>query len=202
MAEKKKSKSTKSGAVPIKAGVMDDRPKKINRPDKMVQMEPGQMSGFIRHSLWSYYAEPIDIADPNQVKKRIEAYFEHCCEDEMKPTVMGVCNALGISRKTFHEWCNGNNRKDTHCDLIRKAKNFMEEMMESYMVNGKINPVTGIFLMKNNFNYQDRQEITVKPGVDAEEGLSPEELQQRYLDAAAVIRDADFEVSDEQVDTD
>ena len=35
--------------------------------------------------------------------------------------------------------------------------------MEDYMQNGKINPVSGIFLMKNNMGYQDKQEVVVTP---------------------------------------
>jgi hypothetical protein len=31
------------------------------------------------------------------------------------------------------------------------------------MANGKINPVSGIFLGKNNFGYQDEQEYVVTP---------------------------------------
>jgi hypothetical protein len=37
------------------------------------------------------------------------------------------------------------------------------------MQNGKINPVSGIFLGKNNFGYQDKQEYVLTPssGVEA-----------------------------------
>ena len=31
------------------------------------------------------------------------------------------------------------------------------------MSSGKINPVTGIFLAKNNFGYQDKQEYVLEP---------------------------------------
>jgi hypothetical protein len=31
------------------------------------------------------------------------------------------------------------------------------------MMNGKINPVSGIFLGKNNFGYQDKQEYVLTP---------------------------------------
>jgi hypothetical protein len=39
----------------------------------------------------------------------------------------------------------------------------LEELWESYMQNGKINPVSGIFLGKNNFGYQDKQDLVVTP---------------------------------------
>jgi hypothetical protein len=39
----------------------------------------------------------------------------------------------------------------------------MEEMWEHYMMNGKINPVSGIFLGKNNYGYADKQEYVLTP---------------------------------------
>lgn len=97
-------------ARPAKNAQINTVPDERRRLDKSVMMEAGEMSRFIRHSLWSYYAEPIDLNDPKQVERRIGEYFDHCMEDDMKPTVMGICNSLGISRATFHEWCTGGRR--------------------------------------------------------------------------------------------
>ena len=48
--------------------------------------------------------------------------------------------------------------------MIKKAYGFLEEMWESYMLNGKINPVSGIFLSKNLFyGYADKQEFVLTP---------------------------------------
>ncbi len=41
--------------------------------------------------------------------------------------------------------------------------------MEQYMLAGKINPVSGIFMLKNNFDYTDKHEIiagSVDPMMD------------------------------------
>jgi hypothetical protein len=44
----------------------------------------------------------------------------------------------------------------------------LEELWEDYMLNGKINPVSGIFLGKNNFQYADRQDVVVTPNTGME----------------------------------
>lgn len=54
-------------------------------------------------------------------------------------------------------------------------------MWEDYMQNGKINPVSGIFLGKNHFGYTDKQEIVVEPKNPLGEAESPEELKRKYL---------------------
>jgi hypothetical protein len=58
-------------------------------------------------------------------------------------------------------------------------------MMEGYMQNGKINPVSGIFLMKNNFGYTDKQEVVLTPNSPLGDQKSDAELEQKYLDSVA-----------------
>ena len=50
------------------------------------------------------------------------------------------------------------------------------------MQNGKINPVAGIFLMKNNMNYTDQQEVILKPDSPLGEASSAEDLRKKYLE--------------------
>ena len=134
----------------------------INSEDNMLTTK-GDNSRFLRHVMASWDLPPIDISDPKQVEDRLKWYFNHCAEDDMKPTVNGMCNSLGIHRDTLCDWKNGDNRAATHQPIIREAYKRLEEMWENYMVNGKINPVSGIFLGKVMFGYQDKQEIVVTP---------------------------------------
>ena len=138
-----------------------------NRPDlaKFGQenVQPGDNSKYIRHALATLNLPPIDIANPAQVEERIEWYFGHCIDQDMKPTVMGMCNALGISRNTLRTWYNEDFRATTHAPIVKRAYALLEELWEDYMLNGKINPVSGIFLGKNAWNYADKQEVVLTP---------------------------------------
>ena len=51
------------------------------------------------------------------------------------------------------------------------------------MQNGKINPVSGIFLMKNNFGYQDKSEVVLTPNNPLGETIDKRTLEEKYLDA-------------------
>lgn len=132
---------------------------KLHNPD----VEPGDNSKYLRHALATYNLPPIDIADPAQVEERIGWYFNHCFDNDMKPTVTGFCNSLGVTKETVRNWYSGTYREDSHQAIIRQAYAVLEEMWENYMQNGKINPVAGIFLGKNNFNYSDKQEYVLTP---------------------------------------
>jgi hypothetical protein len=58
-------------------------------------------------------------------------------------------------------------------------------LLEQHMQSGKINPVSGIFLMKNHFGYADKQEVVVTPNNPLGDQKSDAELEQRYLESVA-----------------
>lgn len=139
-------------------------------------VQPGDNARYLRHALATYNLPPIDIADAKQVDDRIFWYFNHCVDSDMKPTVQGLCNAIGISRDTLNKWCNAGTRALTHTDLIKKAYILLQELYEDYMLNGKINPVAGIFIGKNHFGYQDKTEVVLTPNKPLGEEKTPEEI--------------------------
>lgn len=159
----------------------------IKRPNNLVNVHevntnPGDNSLYIRHALATLNLPPIDISDPAQVENRIQWYLNHCIENDMKPTVMGFCNSLGISRQTIYQWKMGNQRRETHQEVAVRAYRLLEELWEDYMLNGKVNPVSGIFLGKNNFGYQDKQEYVVTPNTGVVEERDLETIEAKYAE--------------------
>ena len=66
-------------------------------------------------------------------------------------------------------------------ETIRKTYDYLEIMWEDYMLNGKINPVSGIFLGKNHFGYQDKTEYLVTPNQPNREEFDANAIKSRYL---------------------
>lgn len=126
-------------------------------------MKAGDRGRYLRHCLGSWDLEPVDISDPEQVENRIYWYFNRCADDDIKPSVSGICSALGIDRDTFYNWGIGRFRKDTHQDLVVKTKKLLEHLWETYMLENKINATVGIFLGKNHYGYRDVKDVTVEP---------------------------------------
>ena len=52
------------------------------------------------------------------------------------------------------------------------------------MQNGKINPVTGIFLLKNNHGFKDQQDVVVTPNNPLGDAEHAERLEQKYAESA------------------
>ena len=154
-----------------------------------VNVKLGDNTRYLRHALAIYNLPPIDISDEKQVEERIGWYFNHCIENDMKPTVTGMANALGVDRRTIYDWSRGKVRSATHSPLVKKAMTMLEELWEDYMQNGKINPVSGIFLGKNHFGYQDSTEVVLTPNNNLGEQKSSDELREKYLPDASEDED-------------
>ena len=127
-------------------------------------VSPGDNTKYLAHAMTVMEQPPINVADPREVEGRIKWYFGLCANNDIKPTVNGMCNALGIHRDTLHTWRTGEHRKGTHQEIVLRAYRLLEELWEDYMLNGKVNPVSGIFLAKNMFyGYSDKQELVLTP---------------------------------------
>lgn len=135
-----------------------------------------------------FYERPLTLEESRFASEHI------CAEDDMKPSVAGLALAFGRDRRTLWKWANGIESDfipPESRDFIKKAYQFLNAQMEDYAQNGKINPVAAIFLMKNHFGYQDKQEVVLTPNNQLGEVTPPEELQQKYLEATASDYDSD-----------
>ena len=152
-------------------------------------LEEGDNNKFTSMGLWLMNLPKIDVHDPEAVEQRLNDYFGYMASQDAKPTVAGMAMALGMDRRRLWEIKTGvqtTNRwiedlPNEVKDSIKKAYSLMEYLWENYMVNGKINPVTGIFLGKNNFGYQDKQEMVLTPNTQNESDFSEDDLRKRYM---------------------
>ena len=166
--------------------------------------DPGDNQKYINVSLQLFKLPPIDLREPEQVQTRLEQYFQIHFEADMKPTVAGMAMALGIDRRRLWEiksgaLIGGHTKIDLPTltvDSIKKAYDFMENLWENYMQNGKINPVSGIFLGKNNFGYQDKTEYVVTPNTHNDSDYNAEDIRARYLTDSATLPTIDSPDSD------
>ena len=144
-------------------------------------MEPGDVSRYVRYAMASLDLPPIDISDPEQVKERIKEYFAYCAENDRKPQIVGMANWLGIGRDALNNWKRGEYRSDTHQDIIKRAVDLIEEMWVDFMQNGKINPAAGIFIAKNHLGYRDETQVVVTPNNPLQD-LNADEARKRIMD--------------------
>lgn len=139
----------------------------------------GDNAEILKHAIEIAYKWPvIDLDNDDAVEQRIIDYFKYCFDNDIKPGVEGMALALGVNRRTLWDWETGNRRGSSsrRADIIKKSKQILANYLESLSQNGKINPVTAIFLLKNHFGYSDKQEIEVKASNPLGSTLTPEEI--------------------------
>lgn len=157
--------------------------------DNGLNLEKGDNTRFLQMSMKLMELPSIDLKDADVVEERIMHYFSLHAEQDMKPTVMGLGIALGLDRRRLWEIKTGNIGLTTPDlpprvqDAIKKAYFLMENQWEQYMLNGKVNPVTGIFLGKNNFGYQDKTEYVLTPNTQNDNDYDADAIRERYIAA-------------------
>lgn len=156
------------------------------RPDRMANVSPGDMGKYMGNALEIYSLPPVDVTDAKAVDIRIGEYFNIVAKNGMKPSVAGMALALGVDRRRLWEMAQRETKGKDVSDAIKKGYLILNQLMEDYMQNGQINPVAGIFLMKNNFGYKDQQEMVLTPNNPLGDQKNTEELRQKYLDSVVV----------------
>ncbi len=158
-----------------------------------MEVEEGQKvnnnTRYIMKNLRIANLPDIDLMNADQVRDRINEYFSIEAEYGNKPTVSGLGMALNaMDRRRLWEIVTGNTSPGHYMgetlpktvrDLIKKAYKLLAQLWEDYMQNGQINPVSGIFLGKNNYGYQDKTEYVVTPNTRQESDFSEADIRAR-----------------------
>ena len=163
--------------------------------DAALKVEDGDNTKYLMANVELMNMPDIDIKNPEEVRQRVNDYFKLYATYDMKPTVAGLAMALGLDRRRLWEIKTGalvGGHTDQHLppetvDSIKKAYKLMENLWETYMNSGKINPVSGIFLGKNNFGYQDKTEYVLTPNQKTESDYDAEDIRKRYLSDSTTI---------------
>jgi hypothetical protein len=153
-------------------------------------LKEGDNNKITKLSLEIFNMPAIDLENPEEVIQRLNDYFMIYANADMKPTVAGMAMALnGMDRRTLlaivNDYPTGGNGYKTSLPssvarIIKKAYKIMETSWESYLTAGKLNPVTGIFLAKNNFGYKDQNEYVLTPNTRDDSPVSADEIKARY----------------------
>ena len=181
-------------------GKKETKPKKKGKPrggnspvigTNGFNLDAGDNAKFLSVNMALFNMPNIDMESESEVQQRLSDYFALYANADMKPTVAGMAMALnGMSRQTL--WAithdaplggrgNYSTLPPSVTDTIKKAYFLLENLWESYMNSGKVNPVAGIFLGKNNYGYQDKTEYVLTPNQQNDNDYSADEIRERYI---------------------
>ena len=180
---------------PVKKTKKKGKPRGGNNWLKPENIAPGLEAGdntkFLNVNMALMNMPDIDMENPLEVQQRLSDYFALYAQYDMKPTVVGMAIALnGHNRQWLyavtHDAVTGGSGYKTALPpevavVIKKAYFLLENLWENYMQSGKVNPVAGIFLGKNNYGYQDKTEYVLTPNTNNDSDIDPDSIKARYL---------------------
>lgn len=184
MPKSKVQKGAENSNVAEQAARQIARRRRPDRSEAMsIHTEEGDNKKYLMHSLHMWDWEKPDMTDDKAVRDRVQQYFQLCADDDMKPSVEGLAVAFDVDRRTIVRWASGETKSlSVSARLtIKKAYTILNLQMADYMQNGRINPVAGIFLMKNNLAYSDQTEVVLTPNSPTGDVTDRKELEAEYV---------------------
>ncbi len=145
-------------------------------PQKNLEnIEPATVQELVG-SLGELYAKGKPETD-EEVERRINQFFVLCQTSSIRPGIESLSLALGVSRQTLYKWSNGDGCSQRRQEAVKSGKRFIWAFIEQCNLSGKINPASGIFLLKNWLGYKDTLSFEeASPNEGKKRLLSREEL--------------------------
>ena len=124
---------------------------------------------------------PPKYADVATLSAKMNEYFAYCDSQtktyetkngppktSYKPyTIIGLCNYLGIDRKTLCEY----EKMEKFCNAVKAAKAKCEAWLEEHAINGETQPLVSMFSLKNNYGWKDKIDIETTVNVNLCESI-------------------------------
>ena len=160
--------------------------KGVPRPDQQVNAPPGENARRVRIARVLMSKERVDTSSVEAVNERFLWYLDVCEQFDDRPTVEGFALATGYDRLSIRRIKDGEVKSvpEEVRTTLKRVWDMLNQMMTQYMVDGHLDPVTAIFLLKNNFGYRDQTE-TVVVKKDPYETGDPEDIARKYLSGMA-----------------
>ena len=112
----------------------------------------------------------------------ITRYIEFCYDHGVNITNGGAYAACGVSRQTISEWSHGLKRaanSPEHQQFAKYLQQLCSINREQMMVDGKLNPIIGIWWQKNYDGFSDRPAAEIEAG-DDDQDLTANEIAEKY----------------------
>lgn len=143
----------------------------MNVLDTSAQIDKERKDANDRHIAHIEYlsAMPrLDVWSAEAIATRTYEYLEKCKEDGVRVNLSAYALALGTTPDGLNELVSDKRLTNEVRAAFLKGISMVEAIMIEMMMEQRINPVTGIFLLKNHFGYKDQSEISFKGHIETD----------------------------------
>ena len=152
--------------------------------DYGINTKPGDNSKYAGMLLEICKWPKVDTFNIEALEERLEQYANYCYSHDIRITNTVCYLSLGITNQMVYEWQHELSGTRAHHEFIQKVKQVCGCAREQMMVDGKLNPVTGIFHQVNYDGLRDvkQQEIVIAQNNVLGAARTVEELGSAYLE--------------------
>ena len=129
------------------------------RKEYMAQPRVKEFNKAMTDRLFGTGGRPPAFNNIDDLKNDVKEFLELCERTTTIPTVMGLATWLGVNRDTLY--AHANNSNSPYSVVIKNFIDLCHMSLENGTVDGKVNPVTYIFMGKNYFGLSDSKDIKV-----------------------------------------
>ena len=104
---------------------------------------------------------PYAFSSVEKLQQDMGEFFELCDKTQTVPTITSLALWLGVDKTTIYE--HANNPNSPFSTILKNTLTYCHSVMQNGTVEGKINPVTYIFISKNDYSMRDDKNITIAP---------------------------------------
>jgi cobalamin biosynthesis protein CobT len=116
---------------------------------------------------------PRKFKSPEQLQKLIDKYSDKCLSSKKPMTIVGLALALHIDTQTIYNY---RDYSEEYSKIIKRAKLLCEDNLLNRMLMGDSPSSPSIFVLKNHYNYVDKQETVIHQTVSIAESLEERRL--------------------------
>ena len=137
-----------------KAGQGESLAPKRTKAELTAEEKRERNANIIRAAVSAMAMKPLNPKDVKGISERIAIYFNSCADRGARPSLPGLCNLLGIDKRTWQAWISGAEGKDL-AYMSARTMGALEAIWADLSMDGALNPASGIFGAKNWYGYKD-----------------------------------------------
>ena len=165
-------------AVKKKAFTADD-PFEASVANAVDKDRRSKNANYIIHAKRLSELPKIALSDPEEIRDRVNFYFQLCVTDGVRPNIPGLALAFGLTRTGLMNAMSDRRMTREAAQELGRGIAMMDEILSGMVLDGQVMPVAAIYLMNNWLGYKNASEVTTRSET-IEKGVDQKALEQKY----------------------
>ena len=136
-------------------------------------------ANYIIHAKRLSELPKIALSDPEDIRDRVDFYYQLCATDGVRPNLPGLALAFGLTRTGLMNAMSVKRMTREAAQELGRGIAMMDEILSGMVLDGKVMPVAAIYLMNNWLGYKNASEVTTRTET-IETSVDQKALEQKY----------------------